>query len=709
MKIQRIVFIIYLMLAVAAFSYGLFSIVGEDATARELIDFGEGWKTEDGRVFDLTDLPSLEPGEKLTLSHVVPNASHADDVWNLVSHNIYFEVSVNQDSVYDYYPGENITGKGYGDHIHHILVRPAGSMVKLTVESIYGGKSGGFFKESFIGSTTDFNSHVFKVHGIPFILSVLIIIFGLLVLVMYVCSAGAMGTNAHYHMPALGIGVLIGGIWSMVPTLVPHLVLGNQMLLRVLDYTCLATIGFPLVVFINSVTERKRKIYEIISFMVTMVDMSLLFGLRIFAGTDMHNINYLNTISCVVSLAIVMIIIVDDAIDHRKNQRRTVNRALYFGTVCFVLGAAVDLIKYASRGRRFIENGVHMQVGFLIFILLMIMQAQRRMLKEHEIFDQQQFVNNLLKYSFSGQSPDVIINQMLKYLGEESGADRAYIFEDNWDGTYANTYEWCREGVHPEIDNLKKVPFEGAVQYWYESYRDNGHVYIPDIEKYRDECEKMYAILKPQKIQTLITCPLEKEGGYIGFFGVDNPPADKIKELLQIVRLLGFFFVVIMRQRDTQEQLIQYSYVDSLTGIRNRRSLDEMRDHIESSENTYGLLMCDINGLKRMNDEQGHEAGDQMIVDVADCLKDVFGDRRVFRMGGDEFLVVREGGNREQFALTVREVRNMIAKKGRSVSVGTAFSSEGFTFDALLHMADERMYDDKKRYYEKNGADRRKR
>ena len=709
MKLQRVMFIVYVLLAVVAFGIGLWTITGEDITERELIDFGSDWKTEDGRLVSLTDIPALEVGEKLTLTHVAPDSAHADDIWNLVSHNIYFAVYVNDELSYDYHPDENITGKGYGDHIHHIMVRPAGSMVKLICETVYGGKSGGFFKESFVGATTDFNGHVFKTHGFPFILSILIIIFGLLVLVMYVCSLGMKGANSTYHMPALGICVLIGGVWSAVPTLVPHLLLGNQLVIRILDYTALATIGFPLVVFVNSVTEKKRKIYEIISFATTLICLSLLFGLRIFAGIDMHHINYLNLISCVFSLVLVVIIIVDDALDHRKHEHNTVNRALYIGTMCFVIGAGIDLFKYVTNGRRFIDNGVYMQVGFLIFIFVMIMQAQRRMLKEHEIFDQQQFVNRLLKYSFSGQSPEVIINQMLQYLGEQSGADRAYIFEDNWDGTYANTYEWCREGVRPEIDNLKRVPFEGAVEEWYRNYQEIGYTYIPDIEAYRKVNEKMYAILKPQRIRTLITCPLEKEGGYIGFFGVDNPPAEKSKEILQIVRLLGFFFVVIMRQRDTQEQLIQYSYVDSLTGIRNRRSLDEMRGQIESTENTYGLLMCDINGLKRMNDEQGHEAGDQMIMDVADCLKEVFGDRRVFRMGGDEFLVVREGGNREQFALAVREVKDMIEGKGRSVSIGTAFSSEGFTFDALLHMADERMYDDKKRFYEKHGEDRRRR
>ena len=423
----------------------------------------------------------------------------------------------------------------------------------------------------------------------------------------------------------------------------------------------------------------------------------------------MHDINFLNVISCVGALIILLFIIVDDWLEHRKNNHKTVNRALYFGTICFVAGAGVDLYQYVSSGKKFISNGMFMQMGFIVFILVMITQAQRRMMMEHQIFDNQQFVNNLLKYSFSEQSPEVTLNQMLAYLGEESGADRAYIFEDNYDGTFDNTYEWCREGVNPEIDNLKKVPFDGAIQLWYEQFNETGYQLIEDLEKYRDVSEKMYAILKPQEIHSLITSPLEKDHGFIGFFGLDNPPADKAKELISIQRLLGFFFVVIMRQRDAQKQLIKYSYIDSLTGVSNRRSLDEMREKMEQSENTYGILMCDINGLKKMNDEHGHEAGDQLIIDVADCLKEVFGDRRVFRMGGDEFLVIREGGNREQFVHTVREVRDMIERKHRSVSIGTAFSSEGFTFDALMHMADERMYDDKKRYYEQHGANRRRR
>ena len=73
----------------------------------------------------------------------------------------------------------------------------------------------------------------------------------------------------------------------------------------------------------------------------------------------------------------------------------------------------------------------------------------------------EKFVTDMIRYASSAESPDHIINQILEYICENLQSDRAYIFEDNLDGTFDNTYEWCREGVTKEIDNLKRVPYEG--------------------------------------------------------------------------------------------------------------------------------------------------------------------------------------------------------------------------------------------------------
>lgn len=76
----------------------------------------------------------------------------------------------------------------------------------------------------------------------------------------------------------------------------------------------------------------------------------------------------------------------------------------------------------------------------------------------------------MVRYASSQENPEKIINQLVQYIGEELDSDCAYIFEDNHDGTFRNTYEWCKEGVSSEIDNLQEVPYEGIIEVWYKQY-----------------------------------------------------------------------------------------------------------------------------------------------------------------------------------------------------------------------------------------------
>ncbi len=705
MKLHRVCFLLFSIIMVAAFVAGIVVSIDNSKGAGDLVAFDDDWRAPDGRRLKLAELPRMDEGDSLVLTRISPDSAAAGDIWSLVSHNIYFRVFIGGNLVYKFYPKENITGNGYGDYVHRIAVRPAGSMVTLVCEPVYPGESSAFFRESYVGLAEDFNTHLFREYGIGFALSLLTIIIGLLILILYFTSINI--ATSMYSMPALGVTVLLLGLWTAVPSLIPQLILKDQIIMRIFDYGCLAFLGYPLVTFVNSVTERRRRIYEWMSLAVTTVCAVALVSLRVFAGLDMHKTNILNVISCAFSLGIVVVIIIDDIIDNHRHTHRYINRALHAGAMFFVIGAGIDIGLYVVFHRSIVNKAILTQTGFLIFILLMVIQGQRRMMKEHRMVNHQRFVNRALQYSYSAESAEVVLNQMLEYLCQETDADRAYIFEERRPGVFENTYEYCREGVKPQIDNLKNVPYAGVFESWYDEFKKNGYVAIPNLEVYKKVNERMYNVLKPQDIRTLITCPLERENGYIGFFGLDNPPRNQMKGIVPIIRLLEFFFVMIMKQRDNQEQLVRYSYVDHLTGVRNRRSLDEMHEKVQTDNIEYGMMMCDINGLKKMNDEEGHKAGDAMIRDVADCLKNVYGDRRVFRMGGDEFLVVREGGSKELFEQSAYEVRQIILSKGHSVAMGIAFSDEKDSFNAMIRLVDERMYADKKRYYADSGEDRR--
>lgn len=68
------------------------------------------------------------------------------------------------------------------------------------------------------------------------------------------------------------------------------------------------------------------------------------------------------------------------------------------------------------------------------------------------------FIADMIRYASSADTPESSLEQILEYIGKNLHSSRAYIFEDNKDGTYNNTYEWVGEGVTAEKENLQNVP-----------------------------------------------------------------------------------------------------------------------------------------------------------------------------------------------------------------------------------------------------------
>ena len=98
------------------------------------------------------------------------------------------------------------------------------------------------------------------------------------------------------------------------------------------------------------------------------------------------------------------------------------------------------------------------------------------------------------------------------------------------------------------------------------------------------------------------------------------------------------------------------------------------------------IVMCDINGLKEINDQKGHDAGDKFIVQTAQTLKSVFGKRHVYRFGGDEFIAVLPNITHPAFQKLLETAKSQL---GATASLGTTISGTKDTdFESLLKAAD---------------------
>lgn len=172
---------------------------------------------------------------------------------------------------------------------------------------------------------------------------------------------------------------------------------------------------------------------------------------------------------------------------------------------------------------------------------------------------------------------------------------------------------------------------------------------------------------------------------------------------------------LLQAQVDT---LYTYSYMDELTGLKNRRSYEETLAELRKlpALPTMTVAELDLNGLKEVNDSIGHSAGDTLLKGAASVMQEVFApDGELFRTGGDEFFVLLREPRRteeelEAALLAAMERWDALPSVKLSISYGFASCASGeSTVDALMAKADQAMYLTKRRYYEQSGRDRRKR
>lgn len=323
-------------------------------------------------------------------------------------------------------------------------------------------------------------------------------------------------------------------------------------------------------------------------------------------------------------------------------------------------------------------------------------------------------LNECMRQMFSTTHPNDALELLLSYLGRTFQCDRAYVFEIDSDERVDNTYEWCREGVEPQKDILQKVPLS-SIDWWMQVFSRDEVILIRDLEDIRAQYPMVYAMLKPQNVNTLAAGPVSSEGKVTGFLGVDNPNREMMGMLAPIINVVGRFVASLLSRRDLLCRLHALSYHDPLTNLYNRNAMNAMFEQGArlGSLKQLGVVYCDITSLKQTNDSMGHDAGDRLIRHCVSLLQETLQTPWIYRSGGDEFVALFVDFSRERFEENVQALRHRIQQDQHHMAVGYAWSDQPpFDLDDLICRADQVMYQDKRDYYRINGSipgiDRRK-
>ena len=260
--------------------------------------------------------------------------------------------------------------------------------------------------------------------------------------------------------------------------------------------------------------------------------------------------------------------------------------------------------------------------------------------------------------------------------------------DDSLSGTKVNSL------FQPYIDN-----YDFSQKYEYDLLGSGGYLVV----KYIPEYDWYLCVESPEKIGEMQNVVMKNLGA----------------ALIALV-VMVIFISVAMRYQEKETLLFKAdSETDAMTGLYNRRAFYEMLDEIKKhgTVSDISIVIVDVNGLKQVNDEKGHMAGDELIMKTAESIQELYGNHgKTFRIGGDEFAIILTEPL-DDVQECVKQIRIRTGKSELehsdklSVAIGIARGEDylDMSVEELLELADKAMYSDKEEYYKDKRHERRSR
>lgn len=175
-------------------------------------------------------------------------------------------------------------------------------------------------------------------------------------------------------------------------------------------------------------------------------------------------------------------------------------------------------------------------------------------------------------------------------------------------------------------------------------------------------------------------------------------------EITYIAAMLAVILVYVMLQAGQMSQMAErqaiykeFSYVDALTGLNNRRAYDEALN-AAPEKTTVAVAFCDLNRLKYTNDNLGHEAGDKLLLELAALLQAHFEWENIYRISGDEFVILEYDVDNTSFISRMETFGKEVADREEITAFGYALGDAGHVME-VVKSAEEHMYTCKEQFY----------
>ena len=362
-----------------------------------------------------------------------------------------------------------------------------------------------------------------------------------------------------------------------------------------------------------------------------------------------------------------------------------------------------------------LKNNYMVMVICEILILLLYcgfyITKVRRISKKSNELNEDLNVSNTLIQCVRKLSNDLYkestIDEILQIICEFYQAERCYVLDLDMDNKKVNgIFEYGKRHDDIHIENMVRLCL-GHTDLINQFFENQKSYYIEDVTHEIPYTSPIYASFMQQKIHSIIVVPFMDHKQIKGVFAVDNPKQNYYQK--DFLESLCFFIKTAMEREKEKTKLKNLSYVDSLTYAQNRNHFNEYIEQNRNKElHSLGVIYLDLNGLKEINDKMGHIAGDTLIITASYALQEIFLDNS-YRVGGDEFVVIEQDVSEllffDQYAKLLKRMKELEI----SVATGYVWKETCSNLSETLQEADQKMYEDKKRYYSLAENDRRSR
>lgn len=223
------------------------------------------------------------------------------------------------------------------------------------------------------------------------------------------------------------------------------------------------------------------------------------------------------------------------------------------------------------------------------------------------------------------------------------------------------------------------------------------------IEYVPEELKEESRRLQDAGIKNIMLVPVFNNSNKLqAVLGVSN--YENIQEDTELLDCITANFLMAILNYNSYQKIEEMATVDMLTGLKNRNCYQQdVRKLTGQGHQSLCCIYMDVNGLHEMNNHLGHAAGDEMLRAVGTSIRNYFGEEYSYRLGGDEFVTFCRDISKEHVNQSLEYFLKDMQEQHYHISVGSFWQDTSLQIETMVSKAEKKMYENKRRYYERKG------